>query len=38
LIIEWVTTSLGGEFSISENEPRGTVLRFTLPLVQSESE
>ena len=36
-IIEWVTTSLGGEFTIAENDPRGTVLSFTLPLVSDSS-
>ena len=32
-IMKWVTTGLGGEFEITDNEPRGTVLRFHLPEV-----
>ena len=32
-IMEWVTTSLGGEFTIADNEPSGTVLEFQLPVV-----
>jgi PAS domain S-box-containing protein len=32
-IIEWVTINLGGEFTIEDNTPRGTTLRFELPTV-----
>jgi len=34
-IIEWVTTRIGGEFEITDNEPRGSVLRFRLPVVRN---
>lgn len=30
-IMEWVTTDLGGEFTIADNDPRGTILTFQLP-------
>jgi len=37
-LIEWVTTSLGGEFTISDTDPTGTVLTFQLPLVRDYSD
>ncbi|MDB2284477.1 PAS domain-containing protein [Halorubrum ezzemoulense] len=30
-LMEWVTTTLGGELTIGDNEPRGTVVTFRLP-------
>jgi len=37
-IIEWVTTRIGGEFQLTDNEPRGSVLRFRLPVVRNRAE
>jgi PAS domain S-box-containing protein len=30
-LMEWATTALGGELSIGDNQPRGTVVTFRLP-------
>jgi len=30
-LMEWVTTTLGGELTIADNEPRGSVVTFRLP-------
>ncbi|WP_302083226.1 PAS domain-containing protein [Salinibaculum rarum] len=30
-LMEWVTTTLGGELTITENDPRGSVVQFELP-------
>jgi sensor histidine kinase regulating citrate/malate metabolism len=30
-LMEWVATALGGEFTIADNEPRGSVVTFRLP-------
>ena len=30
-IMEWLTTTLGGELKITDNEPRGSVILFQLP-------
>lgn len=31
-VMEWITTTLGGELTISDNVPRGSVVTFQLPL------
>jgi len=31
-LIEWITTTLGGELTIEDNEPRGSVVTFHLPV------
>jgi signal transduction histidine kinase len=33
-LIEWITTALGGELIITDNEPRGTRVTFQLPLAE----
>jgi len=30
-LMEWITTTLGGELTIEDNEPRGSVVTFQLP-------
>jgi sensor histidine kinase regulating citrate/malate metabolism len=30
-VMEWVATTLGGELTIADNEPRGSVVTFQLP-------
>lgn len=35
-LMEWVTTTLGGEFTITDNEPRGARLEFELPVADSD--
>ena len=35
-LMEWVTTTLGGEFTIADNEPRGARLEFELPVADSD--
>lgn len=35
-LMEWVTTTLGGEFTIADNEPRGARLVFELPVAGSD--
>lgn len=37
-LMEWITTTLGGELTISDNEPRGSVVTFQLPIGDSNAE
>ncbi|WP_280535971.1 PAS domain-containing protein [Halopenitus sp. POP-27] len=31
-LLEWITTTLGGELTITDNEPRGSVVTFQMPI------
>ncbi|MGQ4555697.1 PAS domain-containing protein [Halobellus sp. GM3] len=33
-VMEWITTTLGGELTITDNEPRGSVVTFHLPITE----
>ncbi len=37
-IMKWVTTTLGGELTITDNDPRGSVVTFHLPTGDSKAE
>lgn len=37
-LMKWITTSLGGELTITDNEPRGSVVTFRLPAGGSNDE
>ena len=37
-LMEWITTTLGGELTITDNEPRGSVVTFQLPVGGSRNE
>jgi sensor histidine kinase regulating citrate/malate metabolism len=30
-MINWIVTTLGGELTFTDNDPRGTVVRVTVP-------
>lgn len=35
-VMEWITTTLGGQLTITDNEPRGSVVTFRLPASYSQ--
>jgi len=35
-LMEWITTTLGGELTITDNEPRGSAVTFRLPVADSD--